>query len=88
MRKRFSEEQIIGILAEAEHGSDSIRDVCRRHNLTEQTFFRWRNKYGAMAVSEVRRLKELELENSRLKKIVAEQALAIDGLREIAGKKY
>lgn len=66
----------------------SIRDVCRRHNLTEQTFFRWRNRYGAMAVSEVRRLKELEVENSRLKKIVAEQARAIDGLREIAGKKY
>lgn len=88
MKKRFSEEQIIKVLAEAEHGKDSIRDVCRRHNLTEQTFFRWRNKYGAMAVSEVRRLKELELENSRLKKIVAEQALAIDGLREIAGKKY
>lgn len=88
MKKRFSEEQIIKVLAEAEHGRDSIRDVCRRHNLTEQSFFRWRNKYGAMAVSEVRRLKELELENSRLKKIVAEQALAIDGLREIAGKKY
>jgi putative transposase len=88
MKKRFSEEQIIKVLAEAEHGQDSIREVCRRHNLTEQTFFRWRNKYGAMAVSEVRRLKELELENSRLKKIVAEQALAIDGLREIAGKKY
>jgi len=88
MKKRFSEEQIIKVLAEAEHGKDSIRDVCRRHNLTEQTFFRWRNKYGAMAVSEVRRLKELELENSRLKKIVAEQALAIDGLQEIARKKY
>lgn len=88
MKKRFSDEQIIRILAEAEQGSDSIRDVCRRHNLTEQTFFRWRNKFGAMAVSEVRRLKELEMENARLKKIVAEQALAIDGLREIAGKKY
>lgn len=88
MKKRFSEEQIIKVPAEAEHGKDSIRDVCRRDNLTEQTLFRWRNKYGAMAVSEARRLKELELENSRLKKIVAEQALAIDGLREIAGKKY
>ena len=88
MQKRFSEEQIIGILAEAEQGNTSIRDVCRKHNLTEQTFFRWRNKYGSMAVSEVRRLKELETENSRLKKIVAEQALAIDGLKEIAQKKF
>lgn len=88
MQKRFSEEQIIGILAEAEQGNGSIRDVCRKHNLTEQTFFRWRNKFGSMAVSEVRRLKELEMENSRLKKIVAEQALAIDGLKEIAQKKF
>ena len=88
MKKRFSDEQIIGILAEAEQGPGTIRDVCRRHNLTEQTFFRWRNKYSGMGVSEVRRLRELELENSRLKKIVAEQALAIDGLKEIAQKKY
>ena len=88
MKKRFTDEQIIRILSEAENGSGTIREVCRRHNLTEQTFFRWRNRYSGMGVSEVRRLRELELENTRLKKIVAEQALAIDGLKEIAQKKY
>lgn len=88
MKKRFSEEQIIGILREADQSPDSIRDVCHRHNIAEQTFFRWRNKYGGMDVSEARRLKELESENAKLKKIVAEQALAIDGLREISQKKW
>ncbi len=74
MKTGFSEDQVIEILAEADSGTGTIRDVCRRHNVTEQTFFRWRNKYGGLGVSEVRRPKELELENARLKKIVAEQA--------------
>lgn len=88
MKKRFSEEQIIGILREAEVDGAAIRDVCRKHNITEQTFFRWRNKFGDMTVPDARRLKELESENSRLKKIVAEQMLAIEGLKEIATKKW
>lgn len=88
MQKRFSEEQIIGILREAEVDGAVIREVCRRHNITEQTFFRWRNKFGDMTVSDARRLKELELENGRLKRIVAEQMLAIEGLKEIAAKKW
>lgn len=88
MQKRFTEEQIIGILREAETDGIVIRDVCRKHNVTEQTFFRWRNKFGDMTVSDARRLKDLESENSRLKKIVAEQMLAIEGLKEIAAKKW
>lgn len=88
MQKRFSEEQIIGILREAEVDGAVIREVCRKHNITEQTFFRWRNKFGDMTVSDARRLKELESENTRLKKIVAEQMLAIEGLKEIATKKW
>ena len=64
-RSRFSEEQIVGILKEAE-GSESIRAVCARHNVTEQTFFRWRNKFGGMDVAEVRKLKDLERENAEL----------------------
>lgn len=88
MKKRFNEEQIIGILREAEVDGAVIRDVCRKHNITEQTFFRWRNKFGDMTVPDARRLKELESENSRLKKIVAEQMLAIEGLKEIATKKW
>ena len=65
-----------------------IRDICRRHNITEQTYFRWRSKFGDMTVSDARKLKELESENMRLKKIVAEQMLAIEGLKEIATKKW
>lgn len=87
MTKRFTEAQIIQVLREAEREGVVIRDVCRQHNITEQTFYRWRNQFGGMTVSESRRLKDLEAENARLKRIVAEQMLAIDGLKEIAGKK-
>lgn len=86
MKKRFSEEQVIRVLREAE-GNTSIREVCRKHNITEQTFFRWRNKYGGMEVPDVRKLKGLELENAKLKKLVAEQMLVIEGLKEFSGKK-
>jgi putative transposase len=61
---------------------------CRKHNITEQTFFRWRNRYGEMTVSDARKLKNLESDNARLKKIVAEQMPAIEGLKEIAAKKW
>lgn len=86
MKKRFTEEQIIGILRQAEVDGVVIRDLCRKHNITEQTFFRWRNKYNGMTVPEARRLKDLEAENAKLKKLLAEQLLAIEGLKEIAGK--
>jgi putative transposase len=88
MQKRFSEAQIIQILQEVKQSPDPIRDPCRRHDITEQTFFRWRNKHGAMDVSEARRLWALEAETTRLKKIVAEQALAIDGLKEVSRRKW
>ena len=88
MKKRFSEEQIIGILREGEVDGVIIRDICRRHNITEQTYFRWRSRFGDMTVSDARKLKELESENMWLKKIVAEQMLAIEGLKEIATKKW
>ena len=84
MKKRFSEEQIIGILREAERPDTSIRTVVRKHNITEQTFYRWRNKYGGMDVSDARKLKALEIENARLKKLVAEQLLAIEALKEFS----
>ena len=86
MKKRFSEEQIIGILREGEFGEVVIRD--RKHNITEQTFFRWRARFGGMTVSDAHKLKALEVENLRLKKMVAEQMLAIEGLKEIATKKW
>lgn len=88
MKKRFTEEQIVGILRQGEIDGVVIRDLCRKHNITEQTFFRWRNKYGELTVSEARKLKDLESENAKLKKLVAEQLLAIEGLKEIAGKKW
>ena len=86
-RKRFTEEQIIGILNEAEQ-TGNIREVCRLNNISEQTFYRWKSKYGAMDVSEVKRLKELERENEELKKIVAEQTLDIRMLKDVNAKKW
>ena len=86
MKKRFSEEQVIGILREGETDGAVIRDICRKYSITEQTFFRWRTKFGGMTVSDAHRLKDLESENAKLKKIVAEQILAIEGLKEIASK--
>ena len=85
--KRFTEEQIIGILNEAEQVGN-IREVCRLHNITEQTFYRWRTKFGGMDVSEAKRLKEFERENGELKKMVAEQALDIRMLKELNSKKW
>ena len=87
MRKRFSEEQIVAVLNEHEAGG-TIRELCRRHGITETTFHRWRAKYGGLQVSDARRLKALEDENRRLKKLVADQALDIAMLKDVAGRKW
>ncbi len=87
MKKRFTEEQIVRVLAEAEAGM-AVRDVCRKHNVSEQSFYRWKTKYGGMDVSEVKRLKELERENSELKHIVAELTLDNRMLKDINAKKW
>jgi len=87
MKKRHSEEQIIRILREAELRAVPIRDLCKQHNISEQTFYRWRDKYGGMEVADARRLKELESENAKLKRLVGEQMLVIDGLKEFSRKK-
>lgn len=84
---RYSEEQIIRILKEVEMGT-TVADVCRKHGVAEQTVYRWRNKYGGLETSELQRLRELEAENSRLKRIVAQQALDIDVLKEVVSKKW
>jgi putative transposase len=84
---RYSEEQIIKILREADSGM-SAADVCRKHGVSEWSFYRWRQKYGGMNISEAKRLKALGEENLRLKRIVAQQALDIDLLREINSKNW
>ena len=85
--KQFSSEQIVSILQEAERSEKSIKEICRIHNLSETTFYRWRRMYGGMSVPETQRLKELERENSRLKRLLAERDLAIDALQEYLAKK-
>ena len=85
--KRYSEEQVIRILKEIDSGK-AVKDVCREHGVSEQTVYRWRNKYGGMELPELRRLKELEEENRRLKAVVAEQAVDIQLLKEINAKKW
>ena len=87
MAKRFKEEEIVKILTEAEQVGN-VREVIRKYNVSEQSFYRWRQKYGGMATSEVRRLKVLERENAELKKMVAEQALDIRMLKDINTKKW
>ncbi len=86
-RGRFSEEQIIGILKAAEVAGN-IREVCREHNITEQTFYRRRRKYGGMEISEAKKLRALEQENSELKKMVAELSLDNRLLKELNSKKW
>ena len=84
-RARFSEEQIIAILREAEAGA-KVTELCRRHGISDATFYTWRSKYGGIEISEMRRLKQLEEENRRLKGIVADQALDIRALRDVLAK--
>jgi putative transposase len=88
MKKRYSDEQIIRILRKAETSDQTISELCRQEGLSEQSFYRWKRKLGGMDVPDAKRLKALDAENTRLKKIVAEQALAIDGLKEIADPKW
>ena len=82
---RFSEEQIIGVLKEAEAGA-KVSELCRRHGISDATFYTWRNKYGGLEVSEMRRLRQLEEENRRLKAIVADQALDLRALKDVLAK--
>jgi len=86
-QSRYTEEQIVGILNEVESGK-AIAEVCRQYGVTDQTIYNWRKKFGGMDISEVKRLRQLEAENARLKKIVAQQALDIDALKELLSKNW
>jgi putative transposase len=86
-QNQFSQEKIIALLHQAEAGQTSIRDLCREAGITETTFYRWRKLYGGMSVSEAHHLKELQKENARLKRLLAERDLEIDALKEYLAKK-
>ena len=86
-KKRYTEEQVVRILGELRNGK-SIAETGRQYGVSEQTINRWRGKYGEMAVNEVKRLRELEGENRKLKEIVAQQALDISALKELLSKKW
>jgi putative transposase len=87
MKSRFSEEQIINILKEVEAGL-AVAEVCRKHNIGQATYYKWKAKFGGMDVSEAQRLRSLEEENRKLKRLVADQALDIMALKEVVSKKW
>jgi putative transposase len=86
VKKRFSEEQIIGLLREAEAGMP-VKDLCRRHGFSEASYCLWRSKFGGMSVPDAKRLKDLEAENARLKKLLAEQIFENDVIKDVLRKK-
>jgi len=86
-KKRFSEEQILGYLKAAEAGTP-IQGLCRKHGFSDASFYTWRKKYGGMSVSEAKRLRELEAENGKLKKLLAESLLNTEALRTALARKY
>lgn len=87
MKKRYTEEQIIGLLKEADRGV-AVKELCRKHGFSEPSYYAWRNKYGGMDVSDAKRLKGLELENTRLKKLLADALLENEVSKEALRKKW
>lgn len=86
-RSRFTEEQIIGILKEHQAGL-SAAELCRKHGISDATFYNWRSKYGGMEVSDAKKLKALEVENAKLKKLLAESVMDVSTLKEMLGKNF
>ena len=87
MKKRFSDEQIVAILREAETGQKTAAEVCRSHGISQPTFYAWKRKFASMTEPDVKRLRELEKENSRLKRLLAERDVEIDVIKELLQKK-
>ena len=87
MKKRFTEEQIVAILREGQVGQKTVEQVCREHGIAQPTYYGWKRKYGSMAEPDVRRLRDLEKENGRLKRLLAERDVEIDVMKEFLEKK-
>lgn len=87
MKKRFTEEQIIGVLKEAEAGI-KVSELCRKHGISEPTYYNWKAKYGGMTISEAKRLKALEQENNQLKRLLADAHLDIAALKDVVQRKW
>ncbi len=87
MKKRFTEEQIIGFLREVEAGMP-VKEMCRKHGFSEASYYLWRSKFGGMSVPDAKRLKELATENGRLKKLLAEQVLENEVIKDALRKKW
>ena len=87
MKKRFTEQQIVAILKEGEAGVPA-KEICRKHNISDATFYTWRKKYRGMETEDLRRLKQLEAENGKLKRLLADSILDIDALKAALSKKY
>ena len=87
MKKRFGEEQIVAILREGQSGQKSVEQLCRAHGIAQPTYYGWKRRYGSMAEPDVRRLRELEEGNARLKRLLAERDVELDVVREFLGKK-
>ena len=86
-KSQFTDEQIVAILQQAEKSEQTIAEVCRQHNIAENTFYRWRSRFGGLNTSEAARVPELEKENARLKRLLAERDLEVDIIKEILQKK-
>jgi putative transposase len=85
---QFTNEQIVALLQEAEKGDRSISVFCREKGITETTYYRWRHRFGGLGAKEVQRLRDLEKENARLKRLLAERDLEVDGLKEMLTKNW
>lgn len=83
---QFTQEQIVRILQQAEKGDKTIAELCKEHGITQATYYRWRRVYGGLDVPDAKRLRELESENARLKKLLAERDLAVDAMKELLAK--
>ena len=88
MKKIYSDEQIVGFVREAEKTEVTISEFCRQQGFNEGTFYKWKKRFGSMQVQEVKRLRELESENARLKRLLADRLIEIDAMQELLAKKW